>query len=97
MKSDDFKNSFSPYFHLNRRSNKPISPKRKSVKKLEEEMGPGSPGGGFAGGSVTPGASSDSEDRNGQVLKGSGVVRRKGFMDDALDHNNMIKKGFEGQ
>ena len=98
MKPDDFKNSFSPYFHLNKRSNKPISPKRaKKPIEIEEELGSGSSGGGFAGGSVTPGASSDSEDRNGQVLKGSGVVRRKGFMDDALDHKNMIKKGFEGQ
>ena len=55
MKPDDFKNPFSPYFHLNKRSNKPISPKRNNAKKpIEEEMGPGSPGGGFAGGSSTP-------------------------------------------
>ena len=62
MKPDDFKNSFSPYFHLNKRSDKPISPKRNSVKKpIEEEMGPGSPGGGFAGGSNTPVGASNAQ------------------------------------
>lgn len=75
---------------------------RESIQKILREDGEAGAGFGDANGSgiessVTPGASSDSEDRNGQVLKGSGVVRRKGFMDDALDHKNMIKKGFEGQ
>ena len=36
MKPGDFKNSFSPYFHLNKRSDKPISPKRNNVKKPSE-------------------------------------------------------------
>lgn len=62
MKPDDFKNPFSPYFHSNKRSDKPISPKRNSVKKpIEEEMGPGSPGAGFAGGSATPVGSSNAQ------------------------------------
>jgi hypothetical protein len=74
---------------------------RESIQKILREDGEagaiGDANGSGIESSVTPGSSSDSEDRNGQVLKGSGVVRRKGFMDDALDHNNMIKKGFEGQ